>query len=168
MKPDYSLWDVRPGYTLSIACWLCCDLEPQNATPASPTPPKVRDMRALLLRGFPSRQYTRGGLREWAERTGQREVMPFLFPEDRTDAQMSGKPEPAPKAHPKLLSEREERWALEILAAVIEVKYGSGTVASLKQDRSPKTAMIARDVQKHFSARDDDSIRKYLKRLPDL
>lgn len=107
-KPDYAHWGAQPEYSLSDAAWLCCDLEPETPTREKPLPRRVSAMYARLdkeVSHTPSERKTfhqgwlngevhtrtqritpyvrRDNLRQWAERTGQRGAMPFLFPEDR-------------------------------------------------------------------------------------
>lgn len=106
-KPDYAHWGAQPEYSLSDAAWLCCDLEPETPTRENPLPRRVSAMYARLdkeVSHTPSERKTfhqgwlngevhtrtqritpyvrRDNLRQWAERTGQRGAMPFLFPED--------------------------------------------------------------------------------------
>ena len=107
-KPDYDFWDRQPEYNLAEAAALCCDIEPQRWTQENPEPTKVVSMGRRLLKEveFRDTSYTRHTenwitretdsrrvkgeryfqrekLRQWAEGTGQRQAMPFLFPEDR-------------------------------------------------------------------------------------
>lgn len=105
-KPDYAHWGAQPQYSLLDAAFLCCDLEPENITRDNPLPPRVKAMQARLNKevshtpsvtrtvhecwlGEPNVRthyhtpyFLRENLRKWAERTGQRGAMPFLFPED--------------------------------------------------------------------------------------
>lgn len=111
-KPDYAFWAAQPEYSLTNASWLCCDMEPETTTRDNPEPPRVRSMYLRLDREVahtPSswietvvtgpawgtfedtvRRIThyetpfvlRVALKEWAEATGQRAAMPFLFTED--------------------------------------------------------------------------------------
>ncbi|WP_295586003.1 hypothetical protein [uncultured Lamprocystis sp.] len=139
---------------------------------------------------YTERKVTRTALLSLANQKSERPL--FLFRDDRQQPEATSAPEPAAvvqigdnepetpaaakrqpasKATPKKpaeLSPREEPSALDILAAVIEAKYGTGTVAKLKQNRSDMTSVIARDVNKYFPKMVQDTITKYLKRLPDL
>lgn len=104
-KPDYDFWDQQPEYNLGNAAALCCDIEPERWVRG--TPQKVLTMEQRLLRevkyrdtsstrsvtsygGTTYQQTIRGeqffkreDLRSWADETGQRQLMPFLFPEGR-------------------------------------------------------------------------------------
>jgi uncharacterized SAM-dependent methyltransferase len=81
-----------------------------------------------------------------------------LFPEDRASGETKD---------PAILSTREETACLKILAAIIEKAYGPGTIVDLKKPRSDKFGIILRDIAKQFEM-DEKTVRKYLKKLPDL
>lgn len=106
MKPDYDLWDRCFEYPMMTAAWLCCDMEPPASNEEKDTPERVTAMLESLLKwkyprawgrrnlqeviGFLpyhaarwNNAFTRKTLRKFAEETGQRKFMPFLFPEDR-------------------------------------------------------------------------------------
>lgn len=112
MKLDYAFWDQQPEYELTVAACLCCDVEPHRWAPAD-IPAKVLAMaKRIQVEIEPSRDtsetfyfpsygsnvpipidrpgeqfYSREDLRQWSEMTGQRGAMPFLFPEDRAQAE---------------------------------------------------------------------------------
>lgn len=177
-KPRYSFWGGETEYISTDAAFLCCDREPWTPTGDNPLPADVRAMERTLLAEVPFRDtsqiwltvhrdrpaphkpgpklFKRDDLREWAERTGRR--APFLFPEDRASSETKD---------PATLSTREETACLKILAAIIEKAYGPGTIEDLKKQRSDKFGIILREVAKHFEM-NETTIRKYLKKLPDL
>ena len=100
-KPDYDFWAAQPLYSRINAAFLCCDLEPEDTPEGGYGPPKVAAMYARLgghrkplakgdiwkIPGGKDYLMSRGFLREWAEVTGQRAAMPFLFPEDRENGE---------------------------------------------------------------------------------
>ena len=186
-KPEYAHWARQPEYSLDHASWLCCDLEPEAPKRGVFPSPRVKAMYDRLkgevshspavkegvkqgnfgpirTRQFLTPKVSREALRQWAEATGQRAAMPFLFPED-------WEPEaPAKRTDPKAIepgqvSEREESSVLEILGAIIKAKYGPDFVPDLVSDHSTKIGIIQRDVEKSMSI-DPKTLRKYLKRLP--
>jgi hypothetical protein len=85
------------------AAWLCCDIEPPESTEIIDLPDNVKKMLAFIYKHYHSNtcygmsddeiikffnpnqmsMFYRSLLREFAEETGQRKYMPFLFPEDR-------------------------------------------------------------------------------------
>ncbi len=98
-KPDYAYWDRQQEIERMDAAFLCCDFEPEKHTEDHPAfrrtlamvrrldeeVPCIRrggssDPRVLC---FPETTFRYDALRQWAEKTGQRAHMPFLFPEDR-------------------------------------------------------------------------------------
>ena len=182
-KPDYAFWAAQPEYTLRDAAFLCCDLEPENPSNRDyQESPRVAAMFSRIEREIPNRPpaedaflhgpapgwshlVSREALRAWAEDTGQRAVMPFLFPED-------WEPEaPAKRTDPKTIepgqvTEREEPSVLEILGAIIKAKYGPDFVPDLVSDRSTKIGIIQRDVERYIPSIDPKTLRKYMKRLP--
>ena len=177
-KPDYDFWAAQPLYSRINAAFLCCDLEPEDTPEGGYGPPKVAAMYARLgghrkplakgdiwkIPGGKDYLMARGFLRDWAEVTGQRAAMPFLFPED-------WEPEaPAKRTDPKTIepgqvTEREESSVLAILAAIIKAKYGPDWVSDLVRDHSTKIGIIQNDVEKSISI-DPKTLRKYMKRLP--
>ena len=106
----------------------------------------------------------RGFLRDWAEVTGQRAAMPFLFPED-------WEPEaPAKRTDPKTIepgqvTEREEPSVLKILGAALQVAYGDGILADLVAKRSERFTEVYTDIRDRMPI-SEDTLRKYLKRIP--
>jgi hypothetical protein len=111
VKPEYAHWDRQPEYVLTDAAQLCCDNEPQPWARETISPKVEAMARRIKVEltacrdtsqtfyspsygggkplpiHVPGEQfYKRVDLREWAERTGQRAAMPFLFPEDRTES----------------------------------------------------------------------------------
>lgn len=105
-KPDYEFWSQQPEYKAWEAAHLCCDIEPRRWTRAEPEPAKVSSMHERIIREVNYRTTSRKSypdnsrvqctrtekwfrqetLRFWAEETGQRAAMPFLFPEDRIES----------------------------------------------------------------------------------
>ena len=163
-KPDYEHWDAQPEYYRDDAAALCCDLEPEPWNlKTNPTPRRVSAMALRLQREVPSEDTTRRGteyntstreyygivtskhrlfrranLRQWAEATGQRALMPFLFPEDR-------EPEEAAEAPPMRADSRE---ALLLLIGLLAHALAEKGGPDLKTDRGPKQAGIIRELRK--------------------
>lgn len=111
-KPNYAYWAAQPAYSLQDAAFLCCDREPEEVARDHLLPPMVRHMLSRIRQEVEhspdkitetvgsgpnwvtgqvtsrtvTRQLTprvsRDALRQWAEATGQRAAMPFLFTED--------------------------------------------------------------------------------------
>ena len=177
-KPDYDFWAAQPLYSRINAAFLCCDLEPEDTPEGGYGPPKVAAMYARLgghrkplakgdiwkIPGGKDYLMARGFLREWAEVTGQRPAMPFLFPED-------WEPEaPAKRTDPKTIepgqvTEREEPSVLKILGAALQVAYGDGILADLVAKRSERFTEVYTDIRDRMPI-SEDTLRKYLKRIP--
>ncbi len=153
-KPDYEYWDAQPEYSYWDAAALCCDLEPESWNwKTNPPPPRVDAMARRLKREVPSEDTTPRGyyvaatsgllfrrvnLRQWAEDTGQRAQMPFLFPEDR-------EPEEAAEAPPMRADSRE---AFLMLIGLLTHALAEKGGPDLKTDRGPKQAGIIRELRK--------------------
>ncbi|WP_295449644.1 hypothetical protein [uncultured Thiodictyon sp.] len=93
MKPDYAFWDQQPEYVTHDAAFLCCDRNPPQGIDFKDADyRKLEVIAARLKREVPCRDvgksvyFQRSDLRDWAESTGQRSAMPFLFPEDRAES----------------------------------------------------------------------------------
>ena len=102
-KPDYAFWAAQPEYTLRNAAFLCCDLEPENPSNWDyRESPRVAATLSRIKKEIPNRPpaedaflhgpapgwshlVSREALRAWAEDTGQRAVMPFLFWEEEEE-----------------------------------------------------------------------------------
>ena len=161
-KPDYVYWDAQPQYSLTHAAALCCDLEPENWTVKDPAPPRVSAMRTRLVREVPYKDATRNtshwndithehytrripgdkfferdALRQWAEKTGQRALMPFLFPEDR---EPEGAESPAMRA--------DTRESLLLLIGLLSHALAEKGGPDLKTTKGPKQAGIIRELRK--------------------
>jgi hypothetical protein len=77
-------------------------------------------------------------------------------------------PNPRVRESSEDLSDREEGTVLKILAALIEVRYGPGTVEDVAVQPPKKSArfgIVLDDVNKYFEM-SDPTLRKYLKKLP--
>jgi len=104
---------------------------------------------------------SRGALRQWAEDTGQRDVMPFLFWEPGVTAKRTD-----PKAiEPGYVSEREEPGVLKVLGAALQVCYGDDILADLTAHKSKRFQEVYQDIRGKLPV-DEDTLRKYLKRIP--
>jgi hypothetical protein len=108
-KPNYPFWEQQPEFTLEDAAALCCDIEPEKWDwQHNPKPKNVEAMERRLKQDVDHRDtsrmvtaynvfsgkteptrvrgdlvFRREALKEWADKTGQRKLMPVLFPEDR-------------------------------------------------------------------------------------
>ncbi|WP_295586880.1 hypothetical protein [uncultured Lamprocystis sp.] len=87
---------------MKTAMYLCADLEPPEAGQGVFSSKELFEMLERIKKEVPCQDVVtresewakakgilyckRADLRKWAERTGQRSAMPFLFPEDRTEA----------------------------------------------------------------------------------
>ena len=175
VKPNYAHWDQQPDYSLSVAAYLCCDLEPPRDIRNALHPSCVTEMERRLgdeakpqKREFPKEKLfmripdfeyilTRENLEKWAEEKGIQERIPFLF----HDYRKAGKD----NKDSCDLSERQDKTMLKILGALLQVKYGAGIIEDLSLNRSQKVGTIHKDVTK-FIEIDVDTLRKYLKRIP--
>lgn len=172
-KPDYGFWAAQPEYSVYVAAYLCCDREPDNVTRDRELPIVALAMKNRLLAEVPYRQnsldfgyeYIRqADLREWAEATGQRGAMPFLFPED-------WEPEaPAKRTDPKAIepgqvSEREEPGVLKVLGTALQLYYGDDILEDLTAHRSKRFQEVYQDIRAKLPI-DEDTLRKYFKRIP--
>jgi hypothetical protein len=101
--------------------------------------------------------YFRGeDLAEYAARCG----FPGLFGFEEPETPKSGKG--------TIVSSREEHSILHILAAVIESKYGTGSVAKMKEHGSELTGTVHKLVESYGFKMDPKTVRGYLKRLPEI
>lgn len=94
-KPYYDRWDGIDRFPVKKAMYLCADIEPPEV--GLVVSAELIEMVARIKKEVPCQEVAtewggkwdktlyvkRSDLREWAERTGQRAAMPFLFPEDR-------------------------------------------------------------------------------------
>lgn len=192
-KPDYAFWGNQPEYNLNDAAHLCCDMEPQRWE-LHDIPRKLDAMARRIRAEVPCSRdtsqtthspnygggkplpvhipgdqfYSFDGLREWAERTGQREAMPFLFPEDRT-TQLEPQASQKPTKEPGTVTTREEPAVLDILGALLKLKYGDGIFRRLGipdgKAGNGEFDRVYEDIAKHIKI-SPECLRGYLKRIP--
>ena len=187
--PNYTFWDAQDKFEPQVAAALCCDLQPELwSLETNPPPVEVAVMEKRLrdevrlrttdvtrqttvvtksLVGLPDGElrtsveylktdphFRRSDLRAWAKQAGFQPR--FLFPELRKSA--------GTKAA-DTLSATEEKTALKIISALVERRYGEGTVADLLKAKSTRFNLIYDDVRHYFDM-DQKTLRKYLKQLP--
>ncbi len=172
-KPDYAFWAAQPEYSVYVAAYLCCDSEPDDVTHDRMLPAKVRAMKNRLMAEVPYREnpfvfgieyIQQVVLRQWAEATGQRAAMPFLFPED-------WEPEgPAKRTDPKAIepgqvSERQEPSVLKILGAALQVVYGDDILADLAAKKSQRFGEVYKDIRGKIPI-NEGTLREYVKKIP--
>lgn len=190
VKPDYDYWAAQPEFSRIDAAFLCCDLEPEAVKRGEFGPPKVAAMYRRIADELPNRPtgwngltlaggrggaVTIGGdsyvsredLRQWAEATGQRAAIPFLFPEDWGPAAPAKRTTRTdPKAiEPGQVTKREEPSVLKILGAVLQVAYGDDILADLAATRSQRFGEVYKDIRGKMPI-SEDNLREYVKRIP--
>ncbi len=103
-------------------------------------------------------RYSVRTLRQFAEETGKRP--PFLYEEERVAR-------PTTRNASAAVSKKEEPSVLRILAAVLIKGWGPDIVENLKDEKSTMFGAVHQYVSSRFSI-SEGTLRKYVKRLPDI
>jgi hypothetical protein len=172
-RPNYLFWDRQDTYSPWDLSFLCLDEEPGPRGRSYPSRQHaavvvaiLQDIKDKAVSKFPDYQFRRSDLRDWAERTGRRFAMPFLFPEDREAPQDTPEAQPPQQGE---YTEKEEPMLLRLLDAVLRLRFGDACIDRLskpgKKHPDGEFDRIYREVASKMEI-DSGTLRQYLKRLP--